>query len=122
MRRDHPEMSIEELNGRVCLENTGATAVVAYCYDNRLVVANVGDSQAVLARECGSPTGAKAHDMSRPHTCRDEAEVARITKAGIEVGPPENPRVNYELAVPRSLGDHRFKKAPIRPVLSLIHI
>jgi len=109
MRRDRPEMSIADLNGRVCLENTGCTATMAYFYDNRLVVASVGDSQAVLARECSSPTGAKAHDMSVPHTCRDEDEVARIVKAGLQVGPPDNPRVAYELAVPRSLGDVRFK-------------
>jgi len=108
LRRENPDVDMAELNGRVVLSQCGCTAVAAVIHEKRLAVANSGDAQAVLARGCTSE-GARAYDLSRPHSLADEAEVARVINAGYEVeGDP--PRINCELAVARSIGDLRFKQ------------
>jgi len=77
-----------------------AVCVLLDSPNDRMVVANIGDSRAVLCR------GGKAIALTRDHkpTCPDE--IARIVQAGgfVSMG-----RTNGQLAVSRSLGDYTFK-------------
>ena len=82
--------------------NSGTTAIVALLQDDWLVVANVGDSQALLvgADDDGDVV------VSRAHKPDDEAEMRRIVGAGGRVNIASGvARVNGYLAMSRSLGD-----------------
>lgn len=58
----------------------GATAVVAWVLDNSVVVANVGDAKAVLARTPpGAPAPPKAVVLTKEHKAMHEVD--RIVKA-----------------------------------------
>jgi len=108
IRRDNPDLAMDEINGQVVRLTVGCTATVTLVHGNMLHCANVGDSKAVLAREV-SAAGARAFDMSREHSLHLPEEVARVVAAGFEVG-GEPPRISEELAVARSLGDARYKQ------------
>uniref|UniRef100_A0A1I7UJS8 protein-serine/threonine phosphatase n=1 Tax=Caenorhabditis tropicalis TaxID=1561998 RepID=A0A1I7UJS8_9PELO len=82
-------------------EDSGTTACVCLVGDNKVIVANAGDSRAVLCR------AGKAIDLSVDHKPEDEIETARIHKAG---GTIEDGRVNGGLNLSRALGDHAYKK------------
>ena len=79
----------------------GSTAITAAIRGSRLVVANVGDSRAVLCRK-----GGLAVACSKDHKTSDPTEYARIVAAGswVSVG-----RVEGDLAMSRAIGDFRFK-------------
>lgn len=84
---------------------SGATATVLLARKDRLVVANVGDSRAVLCR------GGKAVDLSSEHRVHGggemvEQELKRIQAAG---GWVDDGRVLGVLAVSRAFGDVEFK-------------
>uniref|UniRef100_A0A0C9S3R7 protein-serine/threonine phosphatase n=1 Tax=Wollemia nobilis TaxID=56998 RepID=A0A0C9S3R7_9CONI len=94
----------------VILENTvklgpgGSTAVTAILIDGkRLLVANVGDSRAVICR------GGTAHQLSIDH--EPSIERKRIEKQGgfVTVLPGDVPRVDGQLAVARAFGDKLLK-------------
>ncbi|KAI5056701.1 hypothetical protein GOP47_0028519 [Adiantum capillus-veneris] len=80
---------------------SGSTAVVALLQNDKIVVANAGDSRCVLAR------GGKALDLSTDHKPFLEAEKDRITQAGgfIYAG-----RINGTLNLARAIGDVEFKQ------------
>ncbi|KAN0123396.1 Protein phosphatase 2C (PP2C)-like domain containing protein, partial [Russula decolorans] len=83
-------------------EPSGCTAVSALVTkDNRIFVANAGDSRVVLSME------GKVKPLSFDHKPGNESERKRILAAGgyIEYG-----RVNGNLALARALGDFEFKK------------
>eukprot|EP00940_MAST-03C_sp_MAST-3C-sp2_P002940 g2940.t1 len=84
--------------------NCGCTAVVAVVNftDQKLIVANAGDSRCVLSRS------GTAVPMSQDHKPTDEEELARIHKAGGCV--TEEGRVDGCLNLSRSLGDFKFKQ------------
>lgn len=65
------------------------------------MVANVGDSRAVLSR------GGTAVDLSVDHKPEDAPEKARVEAAGGVVS--EDGRVNGGLNLSRALGDHCYK-------------
>ena len=117
MRRDYPEMSIDEIHSSIIYQTTGATASVVFIEDKRLVVANAGDCQAVLARNCNSTEGPIIIDLQKTiHQLHDINEVNRVRSAGLTVeGSP--PRINRDLAVSRSFGDFRYKRqgSPLLP-------
>ncbi|KAF2360096.1 PPM-type phosphatase domain [Trinorchestia longiramus] len=81
--------------------DSGCTACVALLHQNKLYVANVGDSRCVLSR------AGKAVDMSVDHKPEDDVETERIIKAGGKV--TEDGRVNGGLNLSRALGDHGYK-------------
>jgi len=108
IRRENPDMEMDLINGQVLRLMVGCTCTLAIIHDNVLVCANVGDSKAVLARDCSS-AGCTAVDISREHNLKDPAECARVIAAGYEVSAGATPRINAELAVARSIGDCRFK-------------
>ena len=84
----------------------GSTCVVAVIRGDSLVVANAGDSRAVLCRQ------GHAVEMSRDHKPMDEGERARIQKAG---GFVQEGRVNGSLALSRAIGDLEYKQSKTLP-------
>lgn len=82
----------------------GCTAVSAILYQNRLIVANAGDSRAVLSR------GGQAIAMSIDHKPNLLEERTRIEEAGGMVVWAGTWRVCGVLAVSRAFGDKPLKK------------
>merc|ERR550514_963000 len=105
--------------------HSGTTAVVAVLHENKITLASVGDSRAVLAqRKPGDATQAASKDLTKDHNPDVPEEMARITAAGGFVKPatsdgfsarvylnPEFTQVG--LAMARSLGDHCVKNAGV---------
>lgn len=82
----------------------GCTAVAAVLVDNKLLVANVGDSRAVLSR------GGKAFPLSVDHKPNRQDERTRIENAGGVVVWAGTWRVGGVLAVSRAFGDRLLKR------------
>ncbi|KAF9646036.1 PP2C-domain-containing protein [Thelephora ganbajun] len=81
---------------------SGCTAVAALITeDDRIFVANAGDSRCVLG------TKGESKPLSFDHKPNNEVEMARIFRAG---GYVEYGRVNGNLALARALGDFDYKK------------
>ena len=79
----------------------GCTSVVALLVNNELLVANAGDSRAVLCR------GGTAIALSEDHKPLQDRELDRIRRAGGFV--TEQGRVNGNLNLSRSIGDLKYK-------------
>ncbi len=60
----------------------GSTAVVALIYENRLYVANVGDSRALLCRTDQDGV-LRVIQLSQDHVLSNEDEVLRLNTIGI---------------------------------------
>jgi serine/threonine protein phosphatase PrpC len=94
--------------------HAGATAIVAVIMDRTLVVANAGDSRAVLCRGGGVTVA-----LSFDHKPMQTTELARIRAAGGFVN--AFGRVNGNLNLSRSVGDLKYKQVPgIPPALQMI--
>lgn len=93
----------------------GTTLCAAVIKDGFLYTANVGDSRAVLAIHAEQQTlssspaacGIQATQLTRDHNCSDEQEKERIERNG---GFVERDRLNGDLDMSRTIGDHEFKK------------
>ncbi|KAK4230259.1 phosphatase 2C-domain-containing protein [Podospora fimiseda] len=83
-------------------EVSGCTACVGLITDDKIYVANAGDSRGVLGVK------GRAKPLSFDHKPQNEGEKARITAAGgfVDFG-----RVNGNLALSRAIGDFEFKKS-----------
>uniref|UniRef100_A0A061S238 protein-serine/threonine phosphatase n=1 Tax=Tetraselmis sp. GSL018 TaxID=582737 RepID=A0A061S238_9CHLO len=82
----------------------GCTAVVALVHEGKILVANAGDSRAVLCRD------GKAVALSTDHKPAQDSEKARIEAAGgflSEIGGVC--RVNGNLNLSRAIGDLKYK-------------
>ncbi|GMJ10737.1 hypothetical protein HRI_004742900 [Hibiscus trionum] len=91
-----------ELQSPEC-DAVGSTAVVAIVTSDKIIVANCGDSRAVLCRK-GKPVPLSAdHKPDRPD------ELDRIQEAGGRVIYWDGPRVLGVLATSRSIGDNYLK-------------
>jgi serine/threonine protein phosphatase PrpC len=119
------------------ITTSGATAVAAVLVNKgdgkrSLIVANVGDSRAILVSrrkpESSSPAaeevepkyGLYAHRLSYDHRAEDKAEQQRISESG---GFVIRNRVLGILAVSRSFGDHGMKDYVIaEPHVSIVEI
>lgn len=89
-------------------ETVGSTAVVAFVCPTHIIVANCGDSRAVLYR------GRVAMPLSVDHKPDREDEYERIEAAGGKVIQWDGSRVFGVLAMSRSIGD-RYLKPSIIP-------
>ncbi|KAL8035957.1 hypothetical protein ABFX02_12G128400 [Erythranthe guttata] len=90
-------------NPPVAHESVGSTAVVAVVSSTHIVVANCGDSRAVLYR------GKVPVPLSVDHKPNREDECARIEGAGGKVIKWDGYRVSGVLAVSRSIGDRYLR-------------
>ena len=79
---------------------TGSTAVSALIYEGDLLVANIGDSEALLI------TSNSWKLMTIRHRAEDQKEKERVESLGAEV---KNNRLQGKLAVTRAFGDSYFK-------------
>ncbi|XP_076881205.1 protein phosphatase 2C 7-like [Bidens hawaiensis] len=91
----------------VAPETVGSTAVVALICSSHIIVANCGDSRAVLYR------GKEAIALSNDHKPNREDEYARIEAAGGKVIQWNGHRVLGVLAMSRSIGDGYLKPSII---------
>ncbi|KAK0177557.1 hypothetical protein PV328_001598 [Microctonus aethiopoides] len=82
---------------------SGCAAIVAILKGNDLYVANAGDSRCVLCRD------GKALSLSYDHKAGNKSERKRIEKAGGHIW---DFRVEGDLDLSRTLGDHMYKKNP----------
>ncbi|XP_062097264.1 probable protein phosphatase 2C 6 [Humulus lupulus] len=87
----------------VAPETVGSTAVVAIICSSHIIVANCGDSRAVLYR------GKEAVALSADHKPNREDEYARIEASGGKVIQWNGHRVFGVLAMSRSIGDRYLK-------------
>ncbi|KAK8921447.1 putative protein phosphatase 2C 6 [Platanthera zijinensis] len=85
--------------GPVAPETVGSTAIVSVICSSHIIVANCGDSRAVLCR------GKQAMPLSIDHKPNREDEYARIEAAGGKVIQWNGYRVFGVLAMSRSIGD-----------------
>ncbi|KAA8546230.1 hypothetical protein F0562_003031 [Nyssa sinensis] len=97
-----------EVGGKASLEpiapeTVGSTAVVAVIFSSHIIVANCGDSRAVLCR------GKEPMALSVDHKPNREDEYARIEAAGGKVIQWNGHRVFGVLAMSRSIGDRYLK-------------
>ncbi|XP_073143218.1 protein phosphatase 2C 50-like [Henckelia pumila] len=98
----------DEVGGKATLnpvvpETVGSTAVVAVVCSSHIIVANCGDSRAVLYR------GKEPMALSVDHKPNREDEYARIEAAGGKVIQWNGHRVFGVLAMSRSIGDRYLK-------------
>lgn len=84
----------------------GSTATVALARPDRVVVAHVGDSRALLVRPSGAAVELTADHRPRSRSAAEKAEAARVRASG---GWVADGRVLGVLAVSRALGDVEFK-------------
>jgi protein phosphatase 1G len=100
--------------------STGCTAVSVLVTPTQYVVANAGDSRAVLCR------GGRAVALSEDHKPNDDREKDRIVKAGGTIeetqgGARTHYRVNGNLNLSRAIGDLEYKKnAALKPEEQMI--
>ncbi|XP_050522093.1 probable protein phosphatase 2C 6 [Daktulosphaira vitifoliae] len=108
---DEEDVNDEEDDSIVCEDDdeeeepgkdSGCTAVLALLVNNKLYVANAGDSRCIVSQNN------IAHDLSEDHKPEDELELKRIIAAGGTVS--NDGRVNGGLNLSRALGDHNYKK------------
>jgi len=100
---EHTDTQYLKLNDNASRDD-GCTAVTAVVVQDRLLVANVGDSRAVLSR------GGKAVPLSIDHKPNTREERTRIEDAGGVVVWAGTWRVGGVLAVSRAFGDRPLKR------------
>ncbi|KAL8092649.1 hypothetical protein AgCh_034782 [Apium graveolens] len=102
------KFSLEALKNKYV---SGSTATVVLLLDGDILVANVGDSKALLCSYENHPvTKLSAKELTRDHHPSRDDEKARIEAAGGFVRVWGVPRVNGILAVSRSIGDIYLKR------------
>lgn len=100
---DGKEVATEILSEPIAPETVGSTAVVAVVGSCQIIIANCGDSRAVLSR------GGQAIALSVDHKPDRSDEMARIEAAGGKVINWNGYRVFGVLAMSRAIGDRYLK-------------
>mmetsp|Transcript_64967 Transcript_64967/g.149063 ORF Transcript_64967/g.149063 Transcript_64967/m.149063 type:complete len:381 (+) Transcript_64967:31-1173(+) len=107
----YKKLEAQNMGGPYTADNVGCTAVAMCLTKSDIVVANCGDSRAVLCR------GGRAKALTKDHKPNDPVERQRIQAAGGQVqssnlGKRVQYRINGNLNLSRALGDLDFKKDP----------
>ncbi|KAL9168744.1 hypothetical protein ABFS82_04G034900 [Erythranthe guttata] len=90
---------------------SGSTATIVLLVNGEFLIANVGDSKAILCSKKGSSLGeVYAEELTKDHHPDREDEKTRIEAAGGFVTKSSIPRVNGVLAVSRAIGDVFLKR------------
>ncbi|XP_031287166.1 probable protein phosphatase 2C 51 [Pistacia vera] len=93
---------------------SGSTATVIVLFDGKILVANVGDSKAIIFSEIESGQGPEASlsaiELTKDHHPDQADERARIEATGGSVIVRGVPRVNGILAMSRAIGDIYLKR------------
>ncbi|WZY81794.1 hypothetical protein YC2023_028178 [Brassica napus] len=97
----------------------GSTAVTAIVVDGKkLVVANVGDSRAILCRR-----GDVVKQLTVDHEPEKERDLVERKGGFISTKPGNVPRVDGQLAMTRAFGDGRLKEhISVRPDIEIVQI
>ncbi|XP_013702628.1 probable protein phosphatase 2C 28 isoform X2 [Brassica napus] len=97
----------------------GSTAVTAIVVDGKkLVVANVGDSRAILCRESDV-----VKQLTVDHEPEKERDLVERKGGFISTKPGNVPRVDGQLAMTRAFGDGRLKEhISVRPDIEIVQI
>ncbi|VDO27629.1 unnamed protein product [Haemonchus placei] len=93
----------ENIRTRLDSDRSGSTAVCAMITPTHIIIANLGDSRAVVSRKDEGSFGTEDH---KPY---HDKERERIVGAG---GSVMIQRINGSLAVSRALGDFEYKNVP----------
>lgn len=93
----------ENIRTRLDSDRSGSTAVCAMITPTHIIIANLGDSRAVVSRKDECSFGTEDH---KPY---NDKERERIIGAG---GSVMIQRINGSLAVSRALGDFEYKNVP----------
>jgi len=97
--------------------SSGTSLVSVYMLDNKLWIANAGDSRAVVGKKEGSKV--VAEDLTWDQKPDSKGEIDRIQEMGGVVTPPEEEGLSarvwtrngrYGLSMARSIGDHLLAK------------
>lgn len=98
--------------GRICRNisfcETGSCAIIAFIFDNKVIIANVGDSRAVISKN------KKAIQLSVDHKPNEASEQERIEASGGKVWISDNGKISrlcfaMGLAVARAFGNLAYK-------------
>ena len=82
----------------------GSTALCVLIKDNKVQIANVGDSRAVIINDSGARVLNNLHDFS--NACEEKAVDER---GGVIIERGLTKRLHGELAISRSIGDFTYK-------------
>ncbi|VFR01598.1 unnamed protein product [Cuscuta campestris] len=105
IRRAYHATDSDILEKSMHLGRGGSTAVTAILINGqKLVVANVGDSRAVISRKCS------AKQLSVDHEPNKEKPVIESKGGFVSNLPGDVPRVDGQLAVARAFGDKSLKR------------
>ena len=92
--------------------SAGTAVVVALIHCNRLHVANVGDSKAILCRtDPSDPKSFKASQLSTDHDLNNENELSRLSALGLEVEKLRQRQKIGNLSITRCIGNYSVKGA-----------
>ncbi|CAD6193896.1 unnamed protein product [Caenorhabditis auriculariae] len=105
----HGFLSLDErIRQKLDTNRSGSTAVCAILTPTHIIIANLGDSRAVLSRSQEPAFGTEDH---KPY---NDKERQRIEEAG---GSVMIQRINGSLAVSRAFGDFEYKNVPGLPAV-----
>lgn len=109
------KMAFVKLN-RIYEGRAGSTATLAVVLDNKLWVANLGDSRTILVKETGS-----VMQLSEDAKPADPRYLRGIQNRGGWVRMGRTPRVQGRLAVARAFGDHALEPfVSSRPKITMV--
>ena len=89
------------------LDPSGSCAIVVLIIENRVYIANVGDSRAILSAKNGS----KFYPLSRDHRPGDEKEYKRILEAGGKIYKTEYEYGNKDINSNRNINNNNINNS-----------
>ncbi|EDO48298.1 predicted protein, partial [Nematostella vectensis] len=96
---------IQELQEHI---SGGTTAVVALIFNNKLYVANAGDSRALLCKQL-EDSSLQVQQLSKDHDTQNEEELLRLARLGLDIVQIQRNRRIGSQENTRSIGDYCVK-------------